>query len=206
METEESQNIRSVSDKIEQLADEFIWAKQKRDIPNVHRDLGHDLWEMWKGIFFIETGNKDMQKKEKTQGNLRVCSEYGMKIWDDDGVACVVQSALREKLQNVGEQELSLMREMCSAEGFRLLSLLDANTTVSKEELHEKCGIELSVLNTLLITFMENGIVEYVSRSHGKGGYKLSGHCGISAYMVLAAAFILSKRNYTVSEFTTVNS
>ncbi len=98
METEPAKEIAGVSRKLEQIADEFIWSKQKRDKPNIHYDLGHDLWEMWKGIFFIEVGDKQKQLEDKARGNLRVCSEYGLKIWDDDGVACVIQSALKEKL------------------------------------------------------------------------------------------------------------
>lgn len=201
LETEKSGDIKAVSEKIEQLADEFIWAKQNRDIPNAHRDLGDDLWSMWKGIYFIETGNKEIQEREKENANLRVCSEYGMKIWDDDGVACVIKSSLRDKLQNVGERELDLLRDMCSADGYKLLSLLDSAVAVKKEELVAKSGIEINHLNTLLLKFTESKIIEFVFDSNENDGYKICARYGITAYMMIAAAFILAKPNCTTSEY-----
>ncbi len=201
METEPSKEIADVSGKLEQIADEFIWAKQKRDLPNAHYDLGQDLWEMWKGIFFIEVGDKQKQREDKARGNLRVCSEYGLKLWDDDGIACIVQTALKEKLSHIGEHELALMRDLCSAEGFKLISLLDTTDTITKEALLEQSELEPAVLNELLLKFIENKIIEFVTCGRTHGGYKLCAHYGIAAYMILAAAFILGKKTYTVSEY-----
>lgn len=112
LETEKSSDISAVSAEIEQLADEFVWEKQNRDAPNAHRDLGSDLWAMWKGIYFVETGDKEIRRRERQAANLRVCSEYGMIIWDDDGVACVVKPSIRDKLQKVGERELAEKAEL----------------------------------------------------------------------------------------------
>ncbi len=201
METETAKEIDVVSRKLEQIADEFIWTKQKRDRPNAHYDLGHDLWEMWKGIFFIEVGNKQKQIEDKARGNLRVCSEYGLKIWDDDGIACVIQSAIKDKFSSVSEHELDLMRDLCSAEGFKLISLLDTTNTITKEDLLEKSGLDPTVVNELLLKFIENRIIEFAPSSRASGGYKLCGHYGIAAYMILSAAYILSKKVYTVSEY-----
>lgn len=203
LETEKSSDIESVSAKIEQLSDEFVWEKQNRNVPNAHRDLGEDLWKMWKGIYFVEAGNKEFQTRDKNKGSLRVCSEYGMKIWDDDGVACVVKNTLRDKLDKAGERELGLLREMSSGDGFTLISLLDCHTPVSKPELIEKSGIEINRLNSLLLTLTESKIIEFVFDEQDKDGYKICARFGITAYMVLAAAFILAKPNCTTSEYYT---
>lgn len=201
LETEKQNDIFSVSEKIEQIADDFIWSKQKADIPNLRRELGDDLWQMWKGIFFIEVGNKEYQKKDKADGNLRVTSEYGMKVWDDEGVCCVVKNSLRNKLSTVGQRELHLLSEMTTKEGIKLLSLLDTTTTKTKEELITESGIETSRLNELLLKFTENRIIEYEITHAKKAGYKICGHFGIAAYMVLAAAFILSKKQFKLLEY-----
>jgi len=202
LETEAAGDIDAVSAKIEQLADEFIWAKADRDAKNAHRDLGDDLWKMWKGIYFIEVGNKEHQKQDKERGSLRVCSDYGMKIWDDAGVACVVQSKLRESLSNVGTEELALLGEMASADGFAILSRLDAHALTPKGEL-AAIGLEKNRLNELLLMFTERQIIEFVVWGDVRG-YKLCGHFGIAASLVLAAAYVLSKTtNYAVSEYIT---
>ena len=158
---------------------------------------------MWKGIYFVEVGNKEHQREDKERGSLRVCSDYGMKIWDDAGVACVVQKKLREQLPEVGERELSLLCELASPDGFALLSRLDAHDLVTKEELVESTGIEKHRLNELLLMFCENQIIEFAARERGDScGYKLCGHFGIAAELVLAAAYVLSRRrNYAVSEY-----
>ena len=58
------------------------------------------------------------------------------------------------------------------------------------------------VLNELLLLFTENRIIEFVSDNRSEDrGYLICGHCGIAAYMVLTAMYILNKKNYTVSQF-----
>ena len=48
----------------------------------------------------------------------------------------------------------------------------------------------------------ENKIIEFVSNNRSsKTGYLISGHCGIVAYMTLAAMFILGKSRYTVNQY-----
>lgn len=54
-------------------------------------------------------------------------------------------------------------------------------------------------LNEYLLAFLENNIIEY--KSGVPSGYKLSGHRGICAYLVLAAAHTLARKQYTLSEF-----
>ena len=125
-----------------------------------------------------------------------------MKIWDDAGVACIVQKKLREQLDRIGEEELALLRELSSPEGFAILSRLDAHDLTPKEELMA-LGIEKHRLNELLLMFCENQIIEFAARERGDScGYKLCGHFGIAAELVLAAAYVLSRRrNYAVSEY-----
>lgn len=195
-----AEEVHSAAARIEQIADEFIWAKASRD-KNAHRDLGDDLWQMWKGIYFVEVGNKEFQKRDKEEGNLRICSDYGMKIWDDEGVVCVVQSALRDNLGNVSERELEILRTLCTPDGFTLIRELDPNALTTKANLMEKTGISENALNALLLTLTEAGVVEFVYNSAKANGYKMSGHFGIAGYMMLAAAFVLSKRNYRLSEY-----
>lgn len=204
LQTETAENVDAVAAKIEQLGDEFIWAKQNREKPNAHRDLGEDLWKMWKGLYFIEAGNREVQERTKSDGNLRVCSQYGMKIWDDDGVACLVKSSLREKLHIVEDRTLEVMRELCTKEGFTLISILDTNALMTKAELVEKSGIELHRLNALLLLFTESKLIEFMSGMSGTksyDGYKMCARSGVVAYMMLAAAFILAKQNCHVSEY-----
>ena len=202
LETEAPDNIDTVAAKIEQIADEFIWTKANRDAANAHRDLMGDLWKMWKGIYFIEIGNKEQQEIAKKNANLRICSPYGLKIWDDDGVACVVQSALREKMGAVDDSTLDLLQVLCSKDGLAIVTALDTTKLTPKQTLVETCGVELHRLNELLLRMMEEQIIEFITPDKGASGYKLCGHFGISAYMVMAAAYILSKkRHYSVSEY-----
>ena len=45
-------------------------------------------------------------------------------------------------------------------------------------------------------------IIEFVADNRSEDrGYLICGHCGIAAYMVLTAMYILNKKNYTVSQF-----
>jgi len=50
--------------------------------------------------------------------------------------------------------------------------------------------------------FTENRIIEYIDEHRNLGsGYVISGHCGVVAYMLLAAVYILNKKKYAVSQF-----
>lgn len=208
LETEVPSNIDSVSAKIEQLADEYIWTQfgtpRSQDGRPAHRDLGADLLKMWKGIYFIEVGDHERQKQNKEAGNLRILSDFGLKVWDDEGVVAVVNRQLPQKLDHVNEHDFETMHALCSAEGIKLISAFSyTDIPVSKEELIEKCGLELPQLNELLLAFMESGILEYVTKKDhaAANGYKICGHFGIAAYLAMAAMFLLSKKNYWLSEY-----
>lgn len=201
LETEKSGDIESVAARVEQIADEYLWAKADRDAPNAHRSLGADLWKLWKGIYFIEAGDHEVQRQDYKNGNLRVCSEYGLKLWDDDGVACVIRRDLAEKYAaaTIGERETMLLAKLASTDGLRLIALLDPVTPISKETLSERFGGAEDTLNAYLLAFLENNIIAY--QTGVPSGYKLSGHRGVCAYLVLAAAYTLAKKQYTLSEF-----
>lgn len=202
LETERSGDIDTVAAKIEQLANEYVWMHADRYAANAHRDLGSDLWKLWKGLYFIETGNPEKQRADYAAGNLRICSGYGLKIWDDEGVACVVRRDLCGKAENIGDREAALLGALCSPDGLKLIAQLDPVQPQSKETLLANSGVDADRLNELLLLFVENEVVEHVTRSYyPQTGYKLCGHYGIAAYMALAAAFVLSKKRYTLSEY-----
>lgn len=213
LETETTKNIDQVAAKIEQLADEYIWTQSELNRydgissdgqKTSHWDLGADLLKLWKGIYFIETGNREIQNREKERGNLRIKSDFGLKIWDDDGIVAVVSNQLLDRLDSIGEREYSLMQTLCTRESMSLLSAFPRDgVAIGKEELTEKCGIEPAHLNDLLLTLLEAQIIEFVSKGkqYPVSGYKISGHYGITAYLVLASLFLLSKTSYTVSEY-----
>ena len=208
LDTQNSGDINSVASRIEQLGTEFVWANaagvKDRYGQNLHIELGHDLWQMWKGIFFIEIGDREKQQDAKAYGNTRICGSYGTKIWDDAGVAAVVRADLIKGLGETSENIAEVIKEIASQDGARLISTLNCEKAMPKSEIIEKTGIELHRLNELLLLYTENRIIDFVSETrYGKSGYKISGHCGIAAYMVLAAMYILGKHNYSVSEYFT---
>ncbi len=194
-------DIVSAADKIEQIGDEYIWSKADRNAELAHRDLGDDLWKMWKGLYFIECGDKERQRQDKEKGNLRISSEYGMKIWDDDGIACVIKSSLKEHIGDIADGTVDLLRFMQSQDCLSLIRSIDTTVPKEKSELLS-LGIDSANLNEMLITLTENRIIEFTATPvSGKYGYKLHASCGITAYMLLAAAYIIQKKQYTTSEY-----
>ena len=197
LETESSSDINAVAERIEQLGTEFIWAKADAAgyAGNLHRELGEDLWKMWKGIYFAEVGNRKIQEEDKKHGNLRIIGSFGTKIWDDEGIVCVIQSELIKKLSVFESETIDIMKELCSEDGQKLILSLECDAPTSKSDLIEKSGIAL-------LLFAENRIIEYSTGNHPRGnGYIISGHCGIVAYMVLSAMFVLNKKICTVSSY-----
>ncbi len=209
LETESDGDIDIVADKIEQICTEFIWASANRERyeSNLRKELGDDLWKMWKGIYFSEIGNRELQEASKNNGNLRISGNYGLKIWDNDGVACVIKSGLVKEFPLSSSFGADVITELCSEEARKLINALNCQLPISKNDIIEKTNIELSRLNELLLLFTENRIIEFISdkRISDVSGYKISGHCGIVAYMVFAAIHILNKQNYSVSEFFPLN-
>lgn len=206
LETETDGDINTVAAKIEQLGTEFVWANVQKSGDNPHKQLGDDLWEMWKAIYFIEVGDKNLQQEEKKRGNLHIGGNYGLKIWDDCGIACVIKSSFIKNLEFVEPRIWELMHSLCSEQSLKLISALycgDADNMLTKDQLCEKTGIELDKLNALLLAFIENGIIEFVadSKKTKKPGYMISGRFGMAAYMVMAAAYILGKKSFWLSEY-----
>ena len=204
LETESDGDIDAVARKIEQLGTEFIWATANCDRynTNLHQELGEDLWKMWKGIYFAETANRKIQEESKKQGNLRIIGSYGTKIWDDQGVACVIKSSLIKQLSTFDSSTVEVMQALCSEEGQKLILALSCDVPASKQALIEKANIETSRLNELLLLFAENRVIEFVAENRSENrGYLICGHCGIAAYMVLTAMYVLNKKNCTVSQY-----
>ncbi len=206
LETESDGDIEAVSAKIEQIGTEFIWAamggKTYANNSN-HCELGEDLLSMWKGIYFAEVGDRRIQAESKAHGNLRIRGPFGMKIWDDDGVVCVIKNALVDRMQCAPQTITEVMEALCSEDGQTLILALGDNKSHPKDQLLSDAGLSQPRLNELLLLFSENRIIEFVSdpRETAVTGYRISGHCGITAYMVLAAMHILMKRNYALSEY-----
>ena len=203
LETESSGDLDVVSSKIEQLATEFIWAnKECTPNHNPHQELGEDLWKMWKGIYFAEELNPAGKEKSKNSGSTRIIGSFGTKIWDDQGVVCVIKSSLINQLSPFDPSTIEVMQALCSEDGQKLILALCCDVPTSKQTLIEKANIEVSRLNELLLLLTENRIIEFVADNRSEDrGYLICGHCGIAAYMVLTAMYVLNKRNYTVSQY-----
>ena len=208
LETESSGDLDAVASKIEQLATEFVWsmANCNRYSNNLRQELGEDLWTMWKGIYFAEVGNREKQEESKKQGNLRINGSFGTKIWDDQGIACVIKTDLINQLTSFDQSTVEVMQALCSEEGQKLILALRCDTPTPKQTLIEKSNIETARLNELLLLFIENRIIEFSEDTPQEyKGYMISGHCGIIAYMLLAAMHILNKKKYEVSQFISVS-
>lgn len=205
LETQSSGDIDSVAGKIEQLGTEYLWASAGCGAynNNLHQELGEDLWKMWKGIYFAETGNRKIQEESKQRGNLRISGSFGMKIWDDDGIVCIVKSSLIKNLGIASSLASDVISALCSEDGQKLIIALNCQSPTTKDELLSKTNIEIHRLNELLLLLSENKVIEYVAdnRVANATGYKISGHCGIVAYMILSAMYLLTKQIYEVSEY-----
>lgn len=207
LETESDGDIDAVASKIEQIAMEFIWANvADREHGNIHRELGEDLWKMWKGIYFAEESNQKKKEESQKHGNTRIIGSFGTKIWDDAGVACVIRSELIKNLYPYDSNTVEVVHALCSEDGQKLILSLNCDLLTTKKEIIEKTKIELPRLNELLLMFSENRIIEYIESVDYvsdnrtlKTGYVISAHCGIAAYMMLTAMYILNKKVYTAS-------
>ena len=203
LETESDGDVNAVADKIEQLATEFTWASanNERYEKNLRKEMGEDLWKMWKGIYFAEVGNRKLQQESKQRGILRIIGSFGTKVWDDDGIACVVQSSLVKDLQPASPATAEVVKALCTPEGQKLISALSCDYPTPKETILVKTEIPLPRLNELLLLFAENNVIAYYTDTTACG-YMISGRCGIAAYMVLGAMYLLDKkRNYEVSQY-----
>ena len=204
LETESNGDVNAVADKIEQLATEFVWASanSERYEKNLRKEMGEDLWKMWKGIYFAEVGNRKLQEESKQRGILRIIGSFGTKVWDDDGIACVVQSRLIKEKSPASPAAAEVVQALSTPEGQRLISVLECDSPTPKDTILEKTEIPLPRLNELLLLFTENNVVEHYADHTGKNGYMISGQCGIAAYMVMGALYLLDKkRNYEVSQY-----
>ena len=209
LETRSNGNLDDVASKIEQLATEFTWSMENYDRynKNLRQELGEDLWEMWKGIYFTEVGDRKIQEESKKRGNLRISGSFGTKIWDDQGIACVIKSSLIDKLSPFDQSTQEVMQALCSEDGQKLILALRCDTPTPKQALIEKADIQITRLNELLLLFIENRIIEFSEDNAPEyKGYMISGHCGIVAYMILSAMYILDKKKYEVSQFINVST
>ena len=207
LETAPENDLEATVSRIRQLATEFVWANfaeandgKNADELGAHLEMGNELWEMWKAVYYVEIGSRELQERELRHGKCRIAGPYGLKIWDDAGIACTVPSSIKDHLDHVDDSILALSAELAKPAYYRLFSALDAHFPVSKEVLLEKTGLPAAELNEMLILLTENCIVEFF----GPGthtGYKLTAYRGILAYLRLAEAYLLSESRCSTSEY-----
>ena len=114
----------------------------------------------------------------------------------------MIKSSLIEHLSPFHQDLVKVMQALCSEEGQKLILALRCDAPISKQELVEKTNMDRSRLNELLLLFTENRIIEFLADNRSADqGYLICGHCGIVAYMILTAMYILQKTQYTVSQF-----
>ena len=213
LETAPENDLDATVKRIGQLATEYVWANfaavnegKSPDEIGAHLEMGDELWQMWKAVYYTEIGNRELQKLELDHGRCRIAGPYGLKVWSDDGIACVVKSDIKNHLEKADESTFAFLGEISSPDYLRLFTCLDAHFPVSKAELLEKTGFDSAVLNEMLITLTENAIIEF----HGKSapfaagralGYKLTAFRGIIAYLKLAEAYLMSESRCSTSEY-----
>lgn len=207
LETAPENDLDATVSRIGQLATEYVWANfagandgKTPDEIGAHLEMGNELWQMWKAVYYTEIGNRELQEREMHHGRCRIAGPYGLKVWDDAGIACVVQSGIKNHLDKADETTAAVLYEISSPEYLLLFSCLDAHCPVSKAELLEKTRFTSVVLNEMLLYLTENSIVEY----HGTGrsvGYKLTAFRGMIAYLKLAEAYLMSESRCSTSEY-----
>ncbi len=168
LDTGSGNDIKATANRIKQLATEYVWSKMSVQSGDAaYRELGDDLWEMWKAIYFTETGDRAIQDREAMSGRCRITSEYGCKVWDDAGIACAVMSKVKDGLTDVSDSELAITARLASPVYFPLLRTLVCFYTASFEQLRERTGKGETELGEMLRMLTEDGIVEYfVSNDH----------------------------------------
>jgi transcriptional regulator with XRE-family HTH domain len=203
LETENISDNNRVTEKIKQLATEYVWNKMSRDQrEEAHKELGDDLWEMWKAIYYVEIGNRELQQREMKHANCRISGEYGTKVWDDNGVACVVKSKLKNQLGQITVEDMEILRTLLSDNYFKVLSLLDCHYPKPKSVIINESGLEEPIINEIIIYLTENRIIEHcVTPDKRYEGYKFTAYRGIIVYMLLAASYLLTKQDCSTSEY-----
>lgn len=200
LETENTYEITTTANKIKQLATEYIWNEySKAERSKYHIDLGDNLWEMWKAIYYVEIGDREIQEREMKHGKNRIGSSYGLKAWDDNGFACIVKTSMINNLDKVTDVELSLIQTLASNDYYNLLKHLSCEP-VSKELLIDKTSFDVTKFNEMIIYLLENKIVEYFTKNE-INGYKLTVNRGIIAYILLSALYLLTSTNHSTSEY-----
>jgi len=201
LDTNIGNDIYSVSRKIKQLATEYVWANMTRT--GNHKELSDDLWEMWKAVYFVEVGDRELQESDMKQGCTRITGMYGSKVWDDNGgIACVIKSDIKDKLIKVSDAEIDLISTLVSKEYISLIRCLDCCRPISKKALMQATGYDAAKINGMLVYLTENKLIEFFTSNDALlEGYKLTGMRGIIGYMIIALYFLLTEKEFTVSEF-----
>ena len=122
--------------------------------------------------------------------SLQILLPDGMGLSDSRGISCLLSDAA--DAGKTGSREWELLQNMTSPGGYRLLSLLHTHAPVSKPELLAETGLDTESFQSLLLLFLENIIIEYITCPDGAAGYRLHPHAGIAASLVLAAGALLA--------------
>jgi len=202
LDTSISESAENSISKIKQIAHELMWRGVPADYENAHNDIGDDLWEIWRALYFLEIGDKDIQQNEFKRGAYKVASSFGAKFWDNDGIACIVKSSLKEKYNAITDESVETVRMITTDNYLNILKLIDLVRPISRETIAEKTRLDIAEVTNVLVELTEKGIVEYMSVETSHKGYKLTVKKGTVVSMMLAAMYLISSEKYSTSEYS----
>lgn len=205
LDTDTVNSFETVVGKVRQLVTEYVWSKYSRqdDTADTHMELGMELWQLWKAIYYVEIGNRELQEWEEAHASNRIVGPFGAKFWDDGGgIACVVQSRLREKLDGTAEKDIEELRSLLDTACFQILRLLDVHEVMTRNALTEQSGLDAGVVSAILLDLTEKGIIEYFgSLRDGTKGYRLTIQKGTGVYVLFAALYMLAVPSHSFSAY-----
>lgn len=151
------------------------------------------LSTLWKYILAAALG-------QEPADSVQTILPEGILLSAHQGISCMLPDT--SDTGNVGPEEWELLQTIASPDGFRLLSLLHTHIPISKPELLSRTGLDTDSFRSLLLLFLENRIIEYVTFPDSTAGYRLHPQTGIAASLVLSAGALLAGPAKTVQDLS----
>ena len=184
--------IDVIEDRIEEMMNCMPSFNNRSTMMN---DIGEEIWRLWKTVFMQEAAVNGQPDKRQKKGR-RVLSNFGVRMWDDNGLAAYIRSHMYDKFENLQPEYVEVIKTLLHEEYFKIITLFRPEQKLTRDDVCQSTGYDHEKVTSILFDLVSRELL--VTQDNR---FYLSAHKGIAISLLLSAVYALQFGPYSTSEY-----
>lgn len=162
----------------------------------VMNDIGEEIWRLWRTVFMHEaavTGQPDDRKDI----NRRVLSGFGIRMFDDNGLAAYVRPEIYDRFEKLLPETVEVIRCLLNEEYWKIITLFRPGKRFTREDICKASGYSREKVTSILFDLVSRELLAIRDNR-----FYLSATKGIGMSLLLSAVYTIQFGPYSGSEYS----